>query len=56
MTLREKLAQDLYKAIRDAREDAACISDFQIMRRLIEDEYEYKFASLGDDADKEVNE
>jgi len=54
MTLKEKLAQDLYKAIREARENAACVEDFQLSRRLIEDEYEYKFASLGNDADKEV--
>lgn len=46
----------MYKAIREAKEDAACISDFQISRRLIEDEYEYKFAALGADADKEVEE
>jgi len=56
MTLREKLAMDLYKKIREAKENAACLSDFQLEKRYLEDEFEYKFASLGDDADKEVDE
>ena len=56
MTLKEKLAQQLYREIREAKENAACISDFQIEKRLIEDAYEYKFSALGADADKEVDE
>ena len=46
----------MYKKIREAKENAACVSDFQIEKRYIEDEFEYKFSALGADADKEVDE